>query len=59
MAELTDAEIDAALERGRLAEQSELRAETERYDRRNSRIVVDLLETSIARPLSFRFASRS
>lgn len=42
MAELTDAEIDAALERGRLAELSEPRAETVRYDRRNSRIIVDL-----------------
>lgn len=42
MAELTDAEIDAALKRGRLAEQSEPRAETVRYDRRNSRIIVDL-----------------
>lgn len=42
MAELTDAEIDAALERGRLVEQSEPRAETVRYDRRNSRIIVDL-----------------
>lgn len=42
MAELTDAEIDAALERGRLVEHSEPRAETVRYDRRNSRIIVDL-----------------
>lgn len=42
MAELTDAEIDAALERGRLVEQSEPRAETVRYDRRNSQIIVDL-----------------
>lgn len=42
MAELTDAEIDAALERGRLAELSEPRAETVRYDRRNSRIIVEL-----------------
>jgi len=42
MAELTDAEIEAALERGRMAEQSEPRAETVRYDRRNSRIIVDL-----------------
>lgn len=42
MAELTDAQIDAALERGLLAEQSEPRAEMVRYDRRNSRIIVDL-----------------
>ena len=41
MAELTDAQIDAALERGLLAEQSEPRAEMVRYDRRNSRIIVD------------------
>lgn len=42
MAELTDAEIDAALERGRIAEQSEPRADAVRYDRRNGRIIVDL-----------------
>lgn len=42
MAELTDAEINAALELGRLAEQSEPRADAVRYDRRNSRIIVDL-----------------
>lgn len=42
MAELTDAEIDAALERGRMAEQSEPRAATVRYDRSNSRMIVDL-----------------
>lgn len=42
MAELTDAEIDAALERGRMAEQNEPRADAVRYDRRNSRIIVDL-----------------
>lgn len=42
MAELTDAEIDAALERGRSAQQSEPRADTVRYDRRNGRGIVDL-----------------
>ncbi|MFQ8433744.1 DUF2442 domain-containing protein [Amaricoccus sp. W119] len=42
MAELTDAEIDAALERGRSAQQSEPRADTVRYDRRNGRVIVDL-----------------
>ncbi|SDJ59179.1 DUF2442 domain-containing protein [Salipiger marinus] len=42
MAELTDAEIDAALERGRMAQQTEPRADAVRYDRRNSRIIVDL-----------------
>lgn len=42
MTELTDAEIDAALERGRMAQQTEPRADAVRYDRRNSRIIVDL-----------------
>lgn len=42
MAELTDTEIDAALERGRMAEQNEPRADAVRYDRRNSRIIVEL-----------------
>ena len=42
MAELTDAEINAALERGRMAQQTEPRADAVRYDRRNSRIIVDL-----------------
>ena len=42
MADLTDAEIDAALERGRVAQQSEPRAAAARYDRTNGRIVVDL-----------------
>lgn len=42
MADLTDAEIDAALERGRMAEQSEPRADAVRYDRRSCRIIVDL-----------------
>lgn len=44
IAELTDAEIDVALERGRLAKQSERRAETVRYDWRNSRIIVNLTD---------------
>jgi len=42
MADLTDAEIDAVLERGRIAQQTEPRADAARYDKRNSRIVVDL-----------------
>lgn len=42
MAKLTDTKIDAALERGRLAEQREPRAETVRYDRRSSRIIMNL-----------------
>ena len=51
MAEPTDAEIDAALERGREARLSEPRAATARYDRgrndfdkhANHRIAADLL----------------
>ena len=42
MAELTDAEIDAALERGRLARIHEPRAAAARYDARSDRIVVEL-----------------
>lgn len=42
MAELTDAEIDAALERGRAARTSEPRAAAARYERASGRIVVEL-----------------
>src|SRR3954454_2897026 len=42
MADLTDAQIDAALERGRQAGASEPRARAARYDRRRRRIVVEL-----------------
>lgn len=42
MADLTDVEIDAALERGRVARQTEPRAAAARYDRKNDRIVVEL-----------------
>ena len=42
MVDLTDAEIDAALERGRVAQQTEPRATAARYDRKNGRIIVDL-----------------
>ncbi|CFX24486.1 conserved protein of unknown function [Candidatus Filomicrobium marinum] len=42
MVELTDAEYEAAVERGRIAQQTEPRAAAARYDKRNSRIVVDL-----------------
>jgi hypothetical protein len=42
MVDLTDAEIDAALERGRVAQKSEPREAAARYDRKNGRIVVDL-----------------
>lgn len=42
MAELTDAQIDAATERGRLASLNEPRARAVRYDRRLRRVIVDL-----------------
>ena len=42
MAELTDAAIDAALERGRVARASEPRATAARYDRASRRVLVDL-----------------
>lgn len=42
MVDLTDAEIDAALERGRITQQTEPRATAARYDKKNSRIIVDL-----------------
>ena len=42
MAELTDAAIDAALERGRMARAGEPRAAAARYDRAAGRVVVEL-----------------
>lgn len=42
MTDLTDAEIDAARERGRIAQQTELRAASAHYDLENGHIVVDL-----------------
>ncbi len=42
MVELTDAEVDAALERGQIAKQSEPRAHACRYDAATRRIVVEL-----------------
>lgn len=42
MAVLKDAEIEAALERGRIAQQTEPRAASARYDRKSGRIVVKL-----------------
>ena len=42
MAELTDTVINAAIERGHIAQQTEPRAEAVRYDKRNSRIIIDL-----------------
>jgi hypothetical protein len=42
MAELTDAEIDASLERGRALQEREPRAEAARYDIGADRVVVEL-----------------
>lgn len=42
MAELADTAIDAALERGRIAQESEPRAAAARYDRQSGRVIVDL-----------------
>ncbi len=42
MAELTDMQIDAALERGRTAHLHEPRAAAARYDRRSGRVIVEL-----------------
>ena len=42
MAELSDSEISAAIDRGHIAQQTEPRANAVRYDERSSRIIVDL-----------------
>ncbi len=42
MADLTDAQIDAAIERGRLAQHHEPRAEAARYDQQLGKVIVDL-----------------
>ncbi|MEO9191557.1 MAG: DUF2442 domain-containing protein [Acetobacteraceae bacterium] len=42
MIELTDAQIDAAAERGRIARATEPRAAAARYDRQLGRVIVDL-----------------
>jgi hypothetical protein len=42
MVELTEAQIDAALERGRTARKHEPRATAARYDRRSGRVIVEL-----------------
>jgi hypothetical protein len=42
MAELTDAEIDAALDRGKIARATEPRAKKARYDRKHASVVVEL-----------------
>lgn len=53
MVELTEAQIIAAEERGRLAAASEPRATRARYDRRRGRMVIDL-----ANGCSFTFPTR-
>lgn len=42
MAELTDAQVDAALQRGRIAKATEPRAVAARYDASTGRVVVEL-----------------
>lgn len=42
MVELTNAEYEAAVERGRIAQQTEPRAASARYDKRNERVIVEL-----------------
>lgn len=42
MTDLTDAEFEAALERGRIARQTEPRAQAARYDRKSGRVMVEL-----------------
>jgi hypothetical protein len=42
MVELSKAEYDAAIERGRIAELTEPRAKSARYDRKSGRIIIDL-----------------
>ena len=42
MTELTDAEIDAAREHGRIAQETEPRATSARYDPKSGRIIVEL-----------------
>jgi hypothetical protein len=51
MADLTDAEIDAATERGRLLHSAEPRAANVRYDRQRGRMIVELTnQCSLAFP---------
>lgn len=42
MADVTDAEFDAAMERGRIAQQTEPRASSTRYDPEARRVIVEL-----------------
>lgn len=47
MAELTDAQIDAAIERGRAGRAAEPRAASAHYDRTTGRIVVELMNNCV------------
>jgi hypothetical protein len=38
----SDAQVDAALERGRIADETEPRAAAARYDRKSGRVIIDL-----------------
>jgi hypothetical protein len=42
MVELTEAQIDAAIERGRIADETEPRAAAARYDAKSGRVIIDL-----------------
>lgn len=53
MVELTDAEYEAAVERGRIAEATEPRARSARYDRKSGKIVIELKNGS-----TFAFPAR-
>jgi Protein of unknown function (DUF2442) len=53
MVELTDAQIDAALERGRIAAETEPRAAAARYDAKSGRVIIDLTNGA-----TFAFPSR-
>ncbi len=50
MAELTDAQIDAAAERGRIASLTEPRAASARYDRDSGRVIVELTNGCVCGP---------
>lgn len=53
MVELSKAEYDAAIERGRIAELTEPRAKSAHYDRKSGRVVIDLKNGS-----TFAFPAR-
>lgn len=53
MVELTDADYEAAVERGRIAEATEPRAKSAHYDRKSGRVVIELKNGS-----TFAFPAR-